>query len=251
MVRRQLMAPDGDFLTDDLWKSIRGEDFVIHESDNLLILSTLRNLQLLASNDHWLCDGTFDSAPVGFQLYTVHVMLDESHTFPLVYCIARNKNQATYDMIFSTLKQVRPDLNPVSVTIDYERATPNSITTCFPNTKIFGCFFHFGQCLWRQTQGLGLLTWYNDPRNALIVKSVQALVFVPVSDVAESFNESVSALDDETYEFLSEFLGYFEATWIGVVQRGRRRRPAFELRLWNILERNTQGLPRTTNSLEG
>ncbi|XP_042228041.1 uncharacterized protein LOC121870325 [Homarus americanus] len=154
-------------------------------------------------------------------------------------------------MIFSTLKQVRPDLNPVSVTIVYERGALNSITTCFPNTKFFGCFFHFGQCLWRQTQGLGLQTWYNDPRNALIIKSVQALAFVPVSDVAESFNEFVSAVDDETYELLSEFLSYFEATWIGVVQRGRRRRPVFELRLWNILERNTRGLPRTTNSLEG
>ncbi|XP_042210753.1 uncharacterized protein LOC121858377 [Homarus americanus] len=251
MVRRQRMVPDGDFLTDDLRKSIRGEDLIIHESDNLLILSIPLNLQLLAFKDHWLCDSTFDSAPVGFQLYTVHVMLDESHTIPLVYCIARNKTQATYDLIFSTLKQVRPDLNPVSATSDYERAALNGITTCFPNTNIFGCFFHYGQCLWRQIQGLGLQTWYNDPRKALIVKSVQALAFVPVSDVTESFNEFVSALDDETDELLSEFLGYFEATWIGVVQRGRRRRPAFELRLWNILERNTQGLPRTTNSFEG
>ncbi|XP_042212971.1 uncharacterized protein LOC121860023 [Homarus americanus] len=252
MVHRQRMAPDGDFLTDDLRKSIRREDVVIHESDNLLILSTPRTLLLFAFKDDWLCDGTFDSAPVGFQLYTVLVILDESHTIPLVYCIARNKNQTTYDIIFSTLKQVRPDFNPVSVTIDYERAALNSITACFPNTNIFGCFFfHFGQCLWRQTQGLGLQTWYNDPRNALIVKSVQALAFVPVSDVAESFNEFVSALDDETDELLSEFLGYFEATWIGVVQRGRRRRPAFELGLWNILERNTQGLPRTTHYLEG
>ncbi|KAG7155273.1 hypothetical protein Hamer_G030585 [Homarus americanus] len=73
-----------------------------------------------------------------------------------------------------------------------------------------------GNCLWRQTQGLGLQTWYNYPRNALIVKSVQALAFVPVSDVAESFNEFVSALDNETDELRSEFLGYFEATWIGV-----------------------------------
>lgn len=35
MVRRQRTIPKGDILT----RSIRGEDFVIHESDNLLILS--------------------------------------------------------------------------------------------------------------------------------------------------------------------------------------------------------------------
>ena len=34
----------------------------------------------------------------------------------------------------------------------------------------------------------------------------QALVFVPVSDIAEIFNEFVSSLDDETDEFLLSFL---------------------------------------------
>ena len=40
---------------------------------------------------------------------------------------------------------------------------------------------------------------------------------MPVTDVAESFNEFVATLDGETDELMSEFLGYFEATWVGVV----------------------------------
>lgn len=99
------------------------------------------NLQLLSVKDHWLCDRTFNSAPLGFQLYTVHVMIDASHTVPLVYCIARNKNQATYDLIFTVLKQVRSDLNPASVTLDFEKAALNSIASSFPNTTVYGCFF--------------------------------------------------------------------------------------------------------------
>ena len=101
MVRRQRKGPDGEILTDDLRKSIRGEKIIIYESNNQLILATPRNLQLLALKDNRLCDGTFDSAPLGFQLYIIHVMVDESHTVPLVYCLARNKNQATYDLIFN------------------------------------------------------------------------------------------------------------------------------------------------------
>ena len=139
----------------------------------------------------------------------------------------------------------------MSITIDYEKAALNNISACFPNTNIYGCFFHFGQCLWGKIQELGLQAWYNDPTNALTVKSLQALAFVPVSDVVESFNEIVSSLDDETDELLSDFLGYFEATWIGVIQRGRRRRPAFALSMWNTTERTINGIPRTTNSLEG
>ena len=47
------------------------------------------------------------------------------------------------------------------------------------------------------------------------------------------------------------FLSYFEATWIGVVQRGRRRRPLFAISLWNDNSRIEQDLPRTNNSIEG
>ncbi|XP_076061593.1 uncharacterized protein LOC143037341 [Oratosquilla oratoria] len=143
------------------------------------------------------------------------------------------------------------NLNPVTVTIDYERAALSSLKACFPNTIIYGCFFHFGQCLWREIQRSGLQTWYSDPGNAIIVKSFQALAFVPVTDVTDTFTEFVSSLDEETDEILSGFLGYFEATWIGVFQRGRRRRPLFDIRMWNTFERTSLGLPRTTNSLEG
>ena len=103
----------------------------------------------------------------------------------------------------------------------------------------------------REIQRSGLQTWYNDPENAIIVKSFQALAFVPVTDVIDTFTEFISSLDEETDEILSRFLGYFEATWIGVVQRGRRRRPLFDIRMWNTFERTSLGLPRTTNSLEG
>ena len=123
-----------------------------------------------------------------------------------------NKSQATYDLIFGTLKQVGSGLNPVSVTIDYEKVALNSITTCFPNINTYGCFFYLGQCLWRQIQVLGLQASYNDPKNAIIIKSIQALAFVPVSDVDESFNKFVSTLDDEPGTRLSQFLCYFEET---------------------------------------
>ena len=121
----------------------------------------------------------------------------------------------------------------------------------FPQTTIYGCLFHFGQCLWREIQRCGLQSWYNAPDNALIVKSFFALSFIPICDVIDAFTSLVSSLDNDTDEILAPFLTYFETTWIGVVQRGRRRRPAFDIRIWNSVERTTEGLPRTTNSLEG
>ena len=136
--------------------------------------------------------------------------------------------------------------------IDFEMAAIQSLEHHFPEAEIQGCLFQFGQCLWRNVQRLGLQGWYKeDANNALTIKSFQALAFVPPHRVTEAFQELMAALDDDTDEVLSDFLTYFEATWIGVVQRGRRHRPLFAISLWNVHGRVEQDLPRTNNSIEG
>ena len=170
-------------------------------------------MDVLARQRHWFCDGTFDSAPNGYQLYTLHVIVDGSKTVPVVYCITRRKDQNTYDRIFQFLKDRRPNLSPLTVMIDFEMAVIQSLQHHFPEAEIQRCLFHFGQCLWRNVQRLGLQGWYrDDANNALIIKSFQALAFVPPNRVTEAFQELMGSLDDETDELLSDFLSYFEAT---------------------------------------
>ena len=77
---------------------------------------------MLARYPNWFCDGTFDSAPLGYQLYTVHALLTETVTIPLIFCIAKNKTEVTYNQIFSTLKERDPSLQPDTIMIDFERA---------------------------------------------------------------------------------------------------------------------------------
>lgn len=253
MVRRQRRAPEGNIITDELKVTTRGEPFLAHEDKNLeiVILTTPKNLDVLERKLHLFCDGTFDSAPAGFQLYTIHALLTESRTVPLVFCITKHKNEATYDAIWTFLKNEK-NLNPASLLVDFERAALNSIKRHFPQSQIGGCLFHFGQCVWRRIQAEGLASWYAAcPENALLIKSLQALAFVPLQDVNNTFEQFTAALDEEMDEILEDFLTYFEATWIGIVQRGRRRRPAFPQELWNVYERVVQDLPRTNNSIEG
>ncbi|PVD22627.1 hypothetical protein C0Q70_18448 [Pomacea canaliculata] len=56
-------------------------------------------------------------------------------------------------------------------------------------------------------------------------------LFVPPDDVIEAFQQLMDSLDADTDETLSDFLAYFESTctWLGIVQRGRRRRPKFDV----------------------
>ena len=253
MVRRKRTAPDGNIITEELKVTTRGEPFLAHEDENLeiVILTTPKNLDVLESKLHLFCDGTFDSAPHGFQLYTNHAMLTQSRTVPLVFCVTKQKNEVTYDAIWTFLKNKR-NLNPALLMLDFEKAAMNSVKRHFPHSQISGCLFHFGQSVWRKIQAQGLASWYTQsPENAMLIKSLQALAFVPLQDVSDTFEQLVSSLDEETDIILGDFLTYFEATWIGNVQRGRRRLPVFHQELWNVHERVLQDLPRTNNSIEG
>ena len=254
LVRRKRKAPEGENITEDLQRTTRGEQFLaLHDEETgLVILTTDENLQILSIHPHWFADGTFDSAPEGYQLYTIHVIVDQSKTIPVVYCIAKNKDEATYNRILSFLKECQDDLDPLSIMVDFEKAAINAIKRQFPEANVQGCLFHFGQCLWHKIQQFGLQGWYSErPENALLIKMFQALSFVPVDRVVEEFINLLQSLDDESDELLTDFLTYFEATWIGIVQRGRRRRPTFAIELWNVHGRVVDNLPRTNNSTEG
>ena len=89
------------------------------------------------------------------------------------------------------------NLNPTSISVDFERAAINHIRKIFPDTIVYGCFFHFGQCLWRKIQSLGLQSWYTETSNALIIKQFQALAFVPPAYVYAFFEELLGSLTEE------------------------------------------------------
>ena len=160
IVRRKRKIAEVDF-TESIYTT-KGQQFLISKTleIDLTILPTQENILTLARYPHWFCDGTFDSAPIGYQLYTIHALLNETVTILLVYCIAKDKTELTYNQIFATLKEHNPSLNPASIMIDFERAAFNALTQNFPNAEIQGCFFHFGQAIWRHIQALGLQQRY-------------------------------------------------------------------------------------------
>ncbi|KAL4090199.1 hypothetical protein QTP88_025098 [Uroleucon formosanum] len=248
-------------IPDSFKKTLCGEQFLFFDSadsgnfeDRILIFSTSKNLELLTYSKHWFADGTFSSCPnLFYQLFTIHT-IQFSNVIPLVYILLPDKKENTYSTMFRNLKLIKPDLNPISILIDFEKAVINSIKTEFPQTKIQGCFFHLSQALWRHIQEYGLQTQYcNDPVFALELKKLAALAFVPIEKVIEYFE---GLLENEFYtkneELLSPLISYFECTWIGSLdRRGKRRSPLFAIDLWNCFNRLKDDLPRTNNNIEG
>jgi hypothetical protein len=55
-----------------------------------------------------------------------------------------------------------------------------------------------------------------------------------------------------SFNFVVDFIDYFEDNYVGrPIRGGRRRCPRFSILMWNCFSRLNQQLPRTNNSAEG
>ncbi|CAF2493905.1 unnamed protein product [Rotaria sp. Silwood2] len=60
-VRRQRTAETVDAdgrIPEELRKTYRDEDFILHEDEHLIMFTTKNNLSILKQNKHWFADGT-------------------------------------------------------------------------------------------------------------------------------------------------------------------------------------------------
>ncbi|CAF1042243.1 unnamed protein product, partial [Brachionus calyciflorus] len=134
-------------------------------NDRIIIFATEKNLQLLSQYHHWLCDGTFDAAPILFtQLFTIII---NGKNVPLAYALA---------------------------SCDFEKAIINSSEEVFPDAEIFGCFFHLKKNIWRHIQEDGLSVKYCESKIEentvrLYSKMLACLAFVPVEDTVAYFED--------------------------------------------------------------
>lgn len=86
--------------------------------------------------------------------------------------------------------------SPIVIKSDFERASINAVSFIFPDARISGCLFHFGQNIQRQLQIRGLIRAYKTDLN--IKKYVKALLshsFVRFDKVVDTFNELKNSFD--------------------------------------------------------
>ena len=134
--------------------------------------------------------------------------------------------------------------------IDFEKASINALKYVYPNATLTGCLFHLSKSLYSKLVDLGYKQQYHtDNAFSLLMRHFTALAFVQPHDVTEFFEEL-----SEDDRIPSEFISYFEMTYIGVLRgrRSNRRRdqPMFPIELWNVYARTEQALPRTNNNVE-
>lgn len=129
-------------------------------------------------------DGTFKIAPNLFKQIYVVLTKKFGGVHPIFYALLPNKCRETYDKLFGMIKVLLSNLDPKSITCDYEMVAFKSVSEIFPTVEIRGCFFHLVKNMKKKLCELGLTNRYNnEPNFSLYAKMVTALAFVPIEDI--------------------------------------------------------------------
>jgi hypothetical protein len=134
-----------------------------------------------------IIDGTFWSVPNAFtQLITISGCFF-GKKFALVYCLLSSKQESLYKQVFNKLTELI-DFNIKNIIIDFESGLKNALNFCFPNSKIYGCSFHYSQAVWRKLQSLGLTSQYNNDKEfKKTIKNILNLIYLFLEKVNETF----------------------------------------------------------------
>jgi hypothetical protein len=124
----------------------------------------------------------------------------------------------------------------------------------YPNTKLTGCLFHFGQCVWRRLQSLGLSTAYStDNIFRYAIRLFLNLAFVEPYNICTEYKkiEKWLILNEDIKKKLNEFQNYFQNTFLKFLESNieisnSRYGPEF----WSVAENIKNFIPRTTCCVE-
>ncbi|RNA32767.1 hypothetical protein BpHYR1_049728 [Brachionus plicatilis] len=156
-----------------------------NDRNRVILFTTEDNLKLLSKFNDWYCDGTFDISPTLFkQVYSFHVIINDS-ALPMMYALLPNKKQLTYKKMFKMVKSL-VQKSPSSINVDFELAAINAIKAVF-NCKIYGCYFHLCQSMWRRVQKRGKVKYWYDESFRTSFRRLQSLAYLPLEDVSVGF----------------------------------------------------------------
>ena len=184
---------------------------VVFFSDEMRILfNEITNIQF---------DGTFQIVLNQFvQLWTIFVSVGR-HTFPAIHCMMTSKSQELYSAVLESLVTHIPQFKPLTLMSDWEPAPRNALKEIYPQMKIYGCWFHFTQCVWRKTQKLGLTRSFKDNvQVSQFIRQPMVIPFLPAALIIPTYNLiETPVLPVDLMLKLEKLKKYFKKQWLNQI----------------------------------
>lgn len=132
------------------------------------------------------------------------------------------KSLKAYQHLFSYIQRSIIDLSQATFITDYETGLRSAIEKSFPDSKIFGCWFHYCQALRRfitmKDKGLAQYIRQNKEASRIYHKflSLPLLPGMHISDSFQLLTEDLAKLN--ALDRFKSFIKYFENQWMQKVQ---------------------------------
>ena len=192
----------------------------IENGQRIIIFASDLQLRLLCNSRQIGVDGTFKSCPGLFAQFYIIMGWCKGECMPVAFALLGGKMETTYRrMILELVNACRNmglEFKPPRIIIDFEQGAFSAFKFFFKDSHILGCFFHFGQCLFRKLVELGLKKAYGeDEALQKWFNWCVSLVFIPLRHIETVFADKI--LDEapfEKYPLLNDFTDYMLETWI-------------------------------------
>lgn len=126
-------------------------------------------------------------------IYTTHVHKPHKY-IQVLFCLLPSKSEACYVQMWEFIKQIaQKEICPKLVVLDFEQAAHSAVRKVFPNCRIKGCCFHWGQALFRKIQALELKSEYSDPESEIgkWLKLFFGLPLLPPDEVNSAIDDLI------------------------------------------------------------
>ena len=140
-------------------------------------------------------------------------------TLLVVHALMTGRKEGLYRCIFQKIKEIAPTLSPDILMADYEAAIDSAMNTVFPDVRLTGCRFHYGQAILKKLKAVGLQTEFiNDPPVKKWGEKFIALCLLPSNLIRLELEFLKSEMNNQGNTQLKgkmrNFVQYFERYWM-------------------------------------
>ncbi|XP_047139376.1 uncharacterized protein LOC124815168 [Hydra vulgaris] len=138
---------------------------------------------------------------------------------PVFHVLMTGRKEGIYVAIFRKIKEILSDFQPRISMADYEAAISSALKVVFPEIRLTGCRFHYGQAILRNIKSVGFQSEYiNNPGIKRWGRKFVAMCLLPCvlirAEVDLLKTEMSRFANIETRKKMRKFVYYFEKYWM-------------------------------------
>ena len=147
MARKRRMEQDDDYSRDNIIR-FKKHHLLHNDGKDILIFGDDKAIQRLVATRVIHADGTFTCVLPGYsQLYILHATVDNNVSVPVLFCLLKRKNEATYVKLLGLVEELASETDrtvfdrEVQLMCDFELAFINAVRNQYASVSVKCCFF--------------------------------------------------------------------------------------------------------------